>query len=92
VPFWLVRLDAQRDLSSARQRWSVRSAASPPPRWNPAAPGMPSWQAELFRARRHPPGDWLLRDDGALVACKASSAPGAAMPPRSPEPVLGFAS
>ncbi|VWX51657.1 hypothetical protein [Novosphingobium sp. 9U] len=68
VPFWLVRLDAKRDLSSARQRWDVRAAASPEPRWNPAAPGVPSWRAELFRARRHPPGTWVLRDDGKLVA------------------------
>jgi protein ImuA len=72
VPFWLVRLDAKRDLSSARQRWAVRSAASPEPRWNPAAPGTPSWQADLFRARRHPPGTWLLRDDGMLVAERPS--------------------
>ena len=57
---WLVRLDAARDLSSARMRWQVRSAASPTPRWNPAAPGIPTWQAELFRARAHPPGEWIL--------------------------------
>lgn len=68
VPFWLVRIDARRDLSSARQRWEVRAAASPSPRWNPESPGVPSWQAELFRARRHPPGRWTLRDEGALVA------------------------
>ena len=75
VPLWLVRLDARRDLSSARQRWAVQAAASPEPRWNPAAPGTPSWQAELFRARRHPPGTWVLRDDGALVAHRAPSPP-----------------
>lgn len=68
VPLWLVRLDARRDLSSARQRWAVRATMSPPSRWNPAAPGVPSWQAELFRARQHPPGTWVLRDDGTLVA------------------------
>src|SRR5690606_21994750 len=32
VPLWLVRLDAARDLSSARMRWEARPAASPPPR------------------------------------------------------------
>jgi len=68
VPLWLVRLDARRDLSSARQRWSVKAAASPEPRRNPAAPGVPSWQADLFRARRHPPGTWVLRDEHALMA------------------------
>lgn len=73
VPLWLVRLDASRDLSSARQRWAVRAAASPEPRWNPAAPGTPSWQADLFRARRHPPGTWMLRDDGALIAERSSA-------------------
>ena len=69
VPLWLVRLDATRDLSSARMRWQVRSGVSPPPQWNAAAPGLPAWQAELFRARAHPPGEWTLRDDGqSLVA------------------------
>ena len=69
VPLWLIRIDAGRDLSSARMRWEVRSAASPPPRWNGDAPGTPAWQAQLFRARAHPPGEWILRDDGqGLVA------------------------
>lgn len=63
VPLWLVRLGAARDLSSARLRWQVRAAPSPPPRWNRQAPGMPAWHAELFRARNHPPGEWILRDD-----------------------------
>ena len=64
VPLWLVRLDAAHDLSSARMRWEVRAAPSLAPRWNAAAPGAPAWQAELFRARAHPPGEWILRDDG----------------------------
>ena len=68
VPLWLVRLDAARDLSSARMRWQARAAPSPPPRWNPQAPGVPAWRAELFRARNHPPGEWTLRDEGALTA------------------------
>ena len=68
VPLWLVRLDAMRDLSSARMRWQVRSAASLPPQWNRDAPGMPAWQAELFRARTHPSGTWILRDDGQSLA------------------------
>lgn len=64
IPLWLVRLEAAPDLSSARQRWQARSAPSLPPRWNPAAPGVPAWHAELFRARTHPPGKWTLSDDG----------------------------
>jgi protein ImuA len=68
VPLWLVRLDAARDLSSARMRWEVHSAPSPRPRWNPAAPGSPSWRAELFRARAHTPGEWILRDEDNYLA------------------------
>jgi protein ImuA len=69
VPLYLVRLDARRDLSSARMRWDMRAAASPRPRWNGDAPGAPAWRAELFRARAHPPGTWILHDDGTrLVA------------------------
>lgn len=74
VPLFLVRLDAQRDLSSARMRWQVRSAASLLPRWNAAAPGGPSWQAELFRARGHRQGKWILRDDGKRLAASSSPA------------------
>lgn len=63
TPLWLVRLDARRDLSSARMRWAARAAASAVPRWNAQAPGPPAWQAELFRARNHPPGEWVLREE-----------------------------
>jgi protein ImuA len=61
---WLVRLDARRDLSSARMRWQVRAAPSLPSRWNAQAPGSPAWNAELFRARSHPPGAWVLNEEG----------------------------
>lgn len=71
VPFWLVRLDAGRDLSAARMRWQAASAPSHPPRWNAQAPGQPVWRAELFRARCHPPGTWTLRDDGQTLAAEA---------------------
>ncbi|MEO0644191.1 MAG: recA-like protein [Pseudomonadota bacterium] len=63
VPLWLVRLDAEPDLSSARMRWRVEAAPSRPARWNAEAPGAPQWKAELFRARRHAPGQWILTDD-----------------------------
>lgn len=76
VPLWLVRLDARRDLSSARQRWEAGSAPSLPPRWNPQAPGNPAWQAELFRARNHPPGEWLLHNDAqGKLATRDSAGP-----------------
>ena len=82
VPLWLLRLDAKRDLSSARMRWEVRSAPSVQPRWNKAAPGAPAWRAELFRSRYHAPGEWLLGTEGVkLIAASA----GAQRPVR-PEP------
>ncbi|MFM5929449.1 MAG: hypothetical protein ACKOPQ_00905 [Novosphingobium sp.] len=67
VPLWLVRLDAARDLGSARMRWQACSSPSPWPHRNPRAPGAATWQAELFRARNHPPGEWTLRDDGGTL-------------------------
>jgi protein ImuA len=70
VPLVLVRLDAARDLGSARMRWQAGAAPSPPPRWNAQAPGAPAWRAELFRARAHPPGEWILRDDGQVLAAE----------------------
>lgn len=67
VPLYLVRLDAARDLSSARMRWQVTAAPSAPSEWNAEAPGTPAWQAELFRARGHAPGSWVLHEsDGRL--------------------------
>jgi protein ImuA len=73
VPLMLVRLDAERDLSSARMRWQVRSAPSSTPEWNPFAPGAPAWRAELFRARGHAPGKWILRRDGQSLTAAASA-------------------
>lgn len=82
VPLWLVRLDAQHDLSSARMRWKVVSAPSSAPRWNAEAPGRPTWRAELFRARSHPPGEWSLSDDGSsLIAARPHSSPEKPTPP-----------
>ncbi len=73
---WLVRLDARTDLGSARMRWRTAAATSPPPRWNPQAPGRATWNAELFRAHTFQPGHWTLRDDDtALAAEPASPAP-----------------
>ena len=63
VALWLVRLEGEADLSSARMRWRVEPVPSPEPRWNADAPGPPSWKAELFRARSHAPGQWIISDD-----------------------------
>jgi protein ImuA len=70
IALLLVRLDAQADLSSARMRWRLTSAPSSPPRWNIVAPGRPAWRAELFRARAHPPGEWILRDEPERLAAE----------------------
>ena len=75
VPLVLVRLDAMRDLSSARMRWQVQAAPSLPPRWNAQAPGAPAWHAELFRARAHPPGEWILRNDGQVLVARPALGP-----------------
>lgn len=63
IPLWLVRLDAQADLSSARMRWQAEAAPSAAPQWDAKAPGRAVWNAELFRARTHAPGNWILYDD-----------------------------
>ena len=73
TPLWLIRLDAKRDLGSARMRWEVRSAPSLYPRWNAAAPGMAAWEAELFRAHTWQPGRWVLEDDAAGLSVRAST-------------------
>lgn len=67
IALWLVRLDGQRDLSSARMRWQVRADVSPPPRWNAQAPGAATWRAELFRSRTYAPGEWLLVEEGCRL-------------------------
>ena len=74
VPLFLVRLDAARDLSAARMRWQVGAAPSWPPRWNAQAPGAPAWHAELFRARSHPAGEWILHDEGDVLAAELPQA------------------
>lgn len=74
VPLFLIRLDAEHDLSSARMRWDVASFPSAPPLWNPAAPGHATWRAQLFRARRHAPGEWVLRDGGSFLAAERPAA------------------
>jgi len=82
VRLWLVRLDAGPDLSSARMRWQVRAAPSSPSRWNAAAPGAATWHAELFRARVHAPGQWILSDDNAALRVRPDPALAAAPDPR----------
>src|SRR3954452_13747259 len=60
VPCWLVRLGGHANLSGARMRWRVGSAPSLANPLDPRAPGAPAWDAELFRARGMPPGQWVI--------------------------------
>lgn len=75
VALWLIRLDGAPELSSARMRWRVAPAPSSPARWNAAAPGAPAWKAELFRARSHAPGEWILNDDNGRLHARRPGIP-----------------
>ena len=78
TPLWLIRLDAKRDLGSARMRWEVRSAPSSRPRWNAAAPGVAAWEAELFRAHTWQPGRWVLEEGEAGLGVRPATGSGRA--------------
>jgi protein ImuA len=60
VACWLVRIGGNANLSGARMRWRLASAPSLPHSLDPRAPGLPAWDAELFRARGAPPGRWTV--------------------------------
>jgi protein ImuA len=60
VPCWLVRLGGTANLSGARMRWRIGSLPSLPHPFDFKAPGAPAWDAELFRARGHAPGQWSV--------------------------------
>ena len=73
VPAWLVRLGGAANLSGARMRWRVTSAPSLAHPFDPRAPGAPAWDAELFRARGHPPGRWSVSHDSHSFRLVAAS-------------------
>ena len=60
VPCWLVRLGGHANLSGARMRWRIGARRRCSIRSTPRAPGLPAWDAELFRARGCRPGRWSL--------------------------------
>ena len=64
VPAFLVRFDSTPNLSGARERWRVRSAASFDHQWNSRAAGQPVLSAQLFRSRSSAPGAWDFSYDG----------------------------
>ncbi len=63
VPVWLIRSGKVEGLSVARERWRIGSLPSREHPHNAAAPGVPVWEAELFRARGRAPGTWRVCDD-----------------------------
>jgi protein ImuA len=60
VAAFLIRLGGHANLSGARMRWRIASAPSLLNDLDPRAPGLPAWNAELFRARGAPPGRWSI--------------------------------
>jgi len=60
VACWLVRLAGTPNLSGARMRWRIASAPSLFNDLDAKAPGLPAWDAELFRARGMPTGHWRI--------------------------------
>jgi protein ImuA len=73
VACWLVRLGGQANLSGARMRWRVASAPSLVNALDAKAPGLPAWDAELFRARGSPPGRWAVTHEADRFHLVAAS-------------------
>jgi protein ImuA len=79
VAAFLIRLGGHANLSGARMRWRIGSASSLPNELDPRAPGLPAWDAELFRARAAPPGCWTAAHEAGafhLVAAPGDRALG----------------
>jgi protein ImuA len=74
VAAFLIRLGGHANLSGARMRWRIGSAPSLVNELDPRAPGLPAWDAELFRARGAPPGRWSVTHDAG--AFRLVAAPG----------------
>ena len=79
VAAFLIRLGGHANLSGARMRWRIASAPSLFNDLDPRAPGLPAWNAELFRARGMPPGRWSIAGEAGsfhLVSAPGSGALG----------------
>ena len=66
VAVFLIRLGGHANLSGARMRWRIASAPSLANDLDGRAPGLPVWDAELFRARSAPPGRWSIAYEAGL--------------------------
>jgi protein ImuA len=73
VPCWLVRLGGTANLSGARMRWRVASIPSLVHPLDPKAPGLPAWEADLFRARGAQPGRWSIAHEAGAFHLVAAS-------------------
>jgi protein ImuA len=77
TPCWLVRIGGTANLSGARMRWRIASAPSLMNDLDTKAPGLPAWDAELFRARGSPPGRWTLAHEADRFHLVAAAGGGA---------------
>ena len=73
VPCWLARLGGSANLSGARMRWRIGSTPSLANPLDQRAPGLPAWDAELFRARGFPPGRWDVTHEAGTFHLVAAS-------------------
>ncbi|MEM6939147.1 MAG: hypothetical protein AAF943_01735 [Pseudomonadota bacterium] len=84
VPIWLIRTGEAGALSAARERWRLGALPSDMHPWNPAAPGVALWEADLFRARGRAPGVWAARyERGTTDGAADGRAAGLRLFPRS---------
>ena len=77
VAAFLIRLGGHANLSGARMRWQIGSAPSLANELDWKAPGLPAWDAELFRARGSPPGRWTITHDAGAFRLVAEPGSGA---------------
>jgi protein ImuA len=77
VAAFLIRLGGHANLSGARMRWRIASAPSLLNDLDPRAPGVPAWDAELFRARGMPPGRWSIAHEAGAFHLVAAPGGGA---------------
>ena len=77
VAAFLIRLGGHANLSGARMRWQIASATSLANDFDPRAPGLPAWDAELFRARGMPPSRWIVAHEAGAFHLVAGAGGGA---------------
>jgi protein ImuA len=76
VAAFLIRLGGHANLSGARMRWRLASAPSLANDLDGRAPGLPAWDADLFRGRGMPPGRWSVAHEAGLFHLVAGAGSG----------------